>query len=199
MRKTFIVIVILILSGTICLLHAQSNNELKLNLGKTAFGFAEISYENVLSQRFGVGTALAVGIPPYKFMQYKFALTPFARYYVAGTSASERGRAAGLFIEANGFFFTQDYKEERGEFKIEFGDPIYIPGQPPHYPNEVIDTRHNVYLHKTGIGLGGAVGYKYTSRRLWVGEIFVGMGKNFTVYKDNGFYPNIGLSVGKRF
>lgn len=47
-----------------------------------------------------------------------------------------------------------------------------------------------------GAGLGLALGWKYLSRNNWVGEIYYGAGR---VFVNDGFYPRVGITIGKRF
>jgi len=45
------------------------------------------------------------------------------------------------------------------------------------------------------VGIGVAVGYKYINRNNFIGEVFLGVGRTF----DDGYYPRIGVSIGKQF
>ena len=47
-----------------------------------------------------------------------------------------------------------------------------------------------------GAGLGLALGWKYLSRNNWVGELYLGGGRDFA---NDGAYPRMGISIGKRF
>ncbi len=47
-----------------------------------------------------------------------------------------------------------------------------------------------------GAGLGIAIGWKYLSRNNWIGEIYLGGGRDFI---NDGGYPRLGISIGKRF
>lgn len=47
-----------------------------------------------------------------------------------------------------------------------------------------------------GAGLGLALGWKYLSRNNWVGELYLGGGRDFA---NDGAYPHMGLSIGRRF
>ena len=47
-----------------------------------------------------------------------------------------------------------------------------------------------------GAGLGLALGWKYLTPNNWVGEIFVGGGRDFV---NDSSYPRVGISLGKRF
>jgi len=47
-----------------------------------------------------------------------------------------------------------------------------------------------------GAGLGLALGWKYLTRNNWVGEFYFGAGRDFV---NDGAYPRLGISIGKRF
>lgn len=183
-------------------LHSQNRNEVKFNIAKSIFAFPEASYEYVLNRNMSVGTTLGFGVKPEKFMGYKFALSPYYRWFFAGNKITGQN-ASGFFLEANGFTFSQEIYLQRGEYSISIGDPIYIPGHPTHHTSIVKDTRHTVTKKVSGIGLGGAIGFKLVSKKQWVGEILGGVGYNFTPYKEklyeNPIYPHLAISIGKRF
>ena len=88
-------------------------------------------------------------------------------------------RAAGFFIEANSAIFSQRFQKD-----LIFGsvnDPA------------TDDT-------KIGWGLGIAVGGKFLTKNGFIGEIYVGGGRNFiNTDKIDGGYPRVGISIGKRF
>ncbi len=94
-------------------LFAQSNvgftpakNEVSLNLPIAIFAaFPEISYERILSEDMGVGLSGAVAADG-TFIDMKFMLTPYLRWYFSGSSESERKYGAGFFVEANTSIFT---------------------------------------------------------------------------------------------
>ncbi len=192
------------LFSLVCLgnLHSQNQHELKLNIAKSVFAFPEVSYEYVLNKNMSLGTTLGFGIKPQNYMGYKFAISPYYRWFFVGSKISGQN-ASGFFIEANTFVFSQDIYLQKGEFSIGIGDPIYIPGQPTHYKPDVTDTRHTVKEQVTGVGLGGAIGFKFVSKKQWIGEILAGIGNNFTPYKEksyeNRIYPHVAVSIGKRF
>lgn len=51
-----------------------------------------------------------------------------------------------------------------------------------------------------GAGLGLAIGGKFITRKQWIAELFLGLGRNFvnnTLVSEA--YPRIGISIGKRF
>ncbi|WGK64687.1 DUF3575 domain-containing protein [Croceiramulus getboli] len=49
-----------------------------------------------------------------------------------------------------------------------------------------------------GVGLGG--GGKFLTRSGWIGEILLGIGRNFINTDDiSEYYPRVGISIGRRF
>ena len=153
-------------------------NEVKLNLGTTIFGlFPEVSYERVFTEDFSAGASLGVGLSSDDY-PYNFAFTPFARWFFGGNSTNLQKYGAGFFIEANGALFSGNILKSR----------TYTSGE---YTSVSINTENGF-----GAGLGLGVGWKYLSRNNWVGELMIGAGRDFV---NDGAYPRMGISIGKRF
>lgn len=150
-------------------------NEVKLNLGTTIFGlFPEITYERLLSEDLSVGGSVGVNLGD-EYIQ-NFSFTPYVRWFFGGSSQNMQKYAAGFFIELNGSVFSSEdeyeiYTEAENHYQI--------------YKDNVV-----------GAGLGLAAGWKYLSKNNWVGEVYIGGGRDFA--NDSG-YPRLGLSIGKRF
>ena len=184
MKKTTVILSLFILANLFCL-KAQDDNELtnrhelKLNLGTSVFmAFPEVSYEYLLSEDMSVGAAVGFGFDTQEFDGYSFRATPFLRWFFG---RSMRQPAAGFFLEANAAMGTQD---------------IYIYNYNPPMESYLKDKS----MFTAGLGL--AVGWKYLSKNNWVGDLFLGMGRNFIYDKQNddtSLYPRIGVSIGKRF
>lgn len=152
-------------------------NELKLNLGTTIFAlFPEISYERLLDSDISIGAALGVGLnDDEQFINsINYGFTPYVRWFFGGSYETLQKYSAGFFIEANGGVFIRqiyDYNYENHEF--------------------------NSWTYTgPGAGLGLAVGWKYVTHNNWVGELYLGGGRDFI--NDDG-YPRMGVSIGKRF
>lgn len=186
-KKTYFLLVVLILSASISAQQRSRSfmgwhlakdaptklNEVKLNLGTTIFGlFPEITYERVLNEDFSLGASAGINIGDDYPLD--FALTPYARWFFGGNSVNLQKFGAGFFIEANGSVFSQK--------------------------NDYSDYNSNTYNSynktETGAGLGLALGWKYLSKNNWIGEIYMGGGRDFV--NDSG-YPRMGLTIGKRF
>ena len=84
-------------------------------------------------------------------------------------------KAAGFYIEGNAALFSQEYEE---------------------YDMYYVSSKNNA----VGFGLGIAVGGKFITKNGFIGELYLGGGRNFlnTDKIDEG-YPRIGISIGKRF
>ncbi len=144
-------------------------NELKLNLGTTVIGvFPEISYEHVLSEDFSAGASVGINLNS-DYYPLNFAVTPYGRWFFGGNSTSLQKYGAGFFIEASGSVFGVRTSHLAEDAKPD-GD--------------------------LGAGLGVAVGLKHVTRNNWLGELYVGAGRDFV---NDGAYPRMGISIGKRF
>ncbi len=146
-------------------------NELKLNLGTTIFGlYPEVSYERILNEDLSVGVSAGVALDPDDY-PVDFALTPYVRWFFGGNSTNLQKYGAGFFIEANGALLSQ---------KISYYD--------------IYDSNNET--SEFGAGLGLALGWKYLTRNNWVGEFYFGAGRDFV---NDGAYPRMGITIGKRF
>ncbi|HLW09961.1 MAG TPA: hypothetical protein VKX35_06145 [Fermentimonas sp.] len=149
-------------------------NELKLNLGTSIIGsFPEITYERILNADLSVGASLGVSLEEDRYVT-DFLFSPYVRWFFGGNSENLRKYGAGFFIEANG-----------GIFNV-YEDGDYYDG----YTS--VDIENKVM----GAGLGLAAGWKYISQNNWVGEVYFGGGRDLI---NDGAYPRMGLTIGKRF
>ena len=183
MKKISAIVSLFIISSLFCL-KAQNDlanrHEFKLNLGTSVFmAFPELSYEYIVSDDMTVGAALGFGFDTKEYDPYRFRATPFLRWFFGRMQQP----AAGFFIEANAAMGTQD---------------IYTYNYTP-------STNTNSYLKDKSMftaGLGLTVGWKYLSKNNWVGDLFLGAGRNFVhdkEYDNVSIYPRLGISIGKRF
>src|SRR5690606_30639279 len=69
------------------------NNELKFNLLFSIKGKPEFTYERLIADNMGIGTAVFMGIE--KSDRFKFGFIPYYRLYF------DKKKASGLFIEGN--------------------------------------------------------------------------------------------------
>lgn len=153
-------------------------NEVKLNLPMTIFGSSpEISYERILNSDISVGASVLASFDTDR-NPFQFMVTPHFRWFFGGNRESMNKYGAGFFIEANGSVYSQ----------------VVAKYSPPG--GDVLDSESI-----TGAGLGLALGWKYLSKNNWVGETFIGLGRNFVDndYDIDQVYPRVGISIGKRF
>lgn len=151
-----------------------SKNELKLNVPIAIFcSFPEISYERLLNSDISVGASAGVGFNNDNHpLSWEFM--PYFRWFFGGNSKSLQKYAAGFFIEVNGALMGVN----EGTDSL-FGS------------KNTTDTDTEF-----GAGLGVAIGWKYLSKNNWIGEVLYGAGRDFS---NDGVYPRIGISIGKRF
>lgn len=149
-------------------------NEVKLNLGTSIFAlFPEVSYERILNTDLSVGASIGFSADTDE-IPVNVLFTPYVRWFFGGNSESLSRYAAGFFIEANGGILSRRLGsyEYRGE-------------------NSTLEEKNVM-----GGGLGLALGWKYLTARNWVGEIYLGLGRDFV---NDEAYPRLGVSIGKRF
>lgn len=146
------------------------DNELKINAAYLLGGFAEITYERILSEDSAIG--LSVGFALDNIIDYRFGIIPHYRLYFG------KKRAAGFFAEGNAAFYSECSFCSTSDFS------------PSTYDSST----------EFGAGLGLALGGKFITKKGWTAELFVGLGRNFVnndLLDD--VYPRSGLLIGKRF
>ena len=154
-------------------------NEVKLNLGTSIFAlYPEISYERILDSDMSVGVAAGIGLGDANDYPLNFSITPYFRWFFGGNSKSLDKFGAGFFIEANGGLFSTEVTS----LEVSSGTNYY---------NATSSTGNEL-----GAGLGLGLGWKYLSKNNWVGEIMLRGGREFV---NEGAYPRMGISIGKRF
>lgn len=148
-------------------------NELKLNLASSIFwSFPEITYERIINADISIGGSVGITLDP-DIYPIKFSATPYIRWFFGGNSKNLQKYGAGFFIEANGALLS-------------IMDTYY------DYSGGSLNRSES----ELGAGLGLAIGWKYLTQNNWVGELYLGGGRDFA---NDGGYPRIGISIGKRF
>ena len=149
------------------------HNEVKVDLSGVFTSTLELQYDYVWREDMSAGVDLALALGDLN--EFAFTVLPNYRWFFGGNSRSKQKYGAGFFIEANGAIF-----------RFRAGDL-----------NGATETGPIIKM-VTCAGLGLAMGWKYLSTGNWVGEIFLGAGRNLTL---NGpvFYPRGGLMIGYRF
>jgi hypothetical protein len=177
-----IVLLFTLLISSIMIGQNESKNEIKLNaFSIIALSSIDITYERILSNESAIGTSLFIytGGNDEDFAEvYKsFSLTPYYRNYFSS------GYAKGFFVEAfsmissrNNSFYDYDYYNDNREEK-----------------------------KKINFALGIAVGGKWVTKKGFIAEISIGIGRNLFQNNNDEYYDEApvvgrgGISIGKRF
>ena len=147
-------------------------HELKLNLvNLILLENVELNYEYIAGEDFTIG--LAASYLWDDFSDLNFILFPNARFY---PSQAEAG--TGFFTELSVPIFGYEDEEE-----------CFLSNNFFTCPTE----------NKVGVGVGVAAGYKLISRKGFVGEIILGIGRDFDDSSSIEGFPRIGITFGKRF
>jgi len=165
----------------------QDNNkhhELKLNaFSLIALSSFNVSYEYLINNdsSFGVDLFLTVNMNENSEFPKKFSLTPYYRWFF-----SEKFAARGFFVEAFGMLNTRKNRDNNDYYDSN-GTYVY----------------NSNNTNVTGFALGISVGGKFITRKNFVAEVYLGIGRNLLNEKTNIFETNIisrgGISLGYRF
>ena len=165
----------------------QDNNkhhELKLNaFSLIALSSFNVSYEYLINNdsSFGVDLFLTVNMNENSEFPKKFSLTPYYRWFF-----SEKFAARGFFVEAFGMLNTRKNRDNNDYFDSN-GTYVY----------------NSNNTNVTDFALGISVGGKFITRKNFVAEVYLGIGRNLLNEKTNIFETNIisrgGISLGYRF
>ena len=165
----------------------QDNNkhhELKLNaFCLIALSSFNVSYEYLINNdsSFGVDLFLTVNMNENSEFPKKFSLTPYYRWFF-----SEKFAARGFFVEAFGMLNTRKNRDNDGYYDSN-GTYVY----------------NSNNTNVTDFALGISVGGKFITRKNFVAEVYLGIGRNLLNEKTNIFETNIisrgGISLGYRF
>jgi len=145
-------------------------HELKLDLPYLLLGAFKVEYEYLLNSRSSIG---AVGILNPSFVlkdDNPLVKTQFLGFY--RWYFLEKFVASGLFLEGN-LGVTSGYWNDRHD-------------------------SHKLGKY-TSFGCGGALGWKHVNKRGITLDIFGGFGVLLTDEASPGFYPRVGICLGKRF
>lgn len=146
------------------------NNEFRFNLAYAIAGLPEISYERFIADNMGIGLSAAFSLEKAEDMSLRSILIPYYRLYFG------QKKASGFFIEGN-----MGFVNIRNSY-------VYDGGWGSSYLGDL-----NSY-----VGFGAAIGFKLLTRNGFVGEVYLGGGRNVG-NSDDGGYPRIGITIGKRF
>lgn len=120
--------------------------------------YPEIHYERLLNSDISVGGSVGVRPSDEEDYPYQFAVSPHFRWFFGGFNGSIQQIGSGFFIELNSAIFSKD-------------ENIYL------YDSDYRYTVEKKSQFRLGASLAG--GWKYISRNNWMGEIYIGSGRDF--------------------
>lgn len=157
--------------------YSVGDNELKINMTNLiAFKWVDVTYERLVNEEssFGVGILTAIGYKDTGLDEYRsFSVTPYYRHFFSNRYAE------GFFIEA--FTMLHTGKEEVYEYDSTTLSGIYK------------DEKY------TDFAVGVSAGFKIVSKRGFVAEVYLGLGRDLLDKSDLEVVGRGGLSIGKRF
>lgn len=151
------------------------SNEVKLNALFMVIGAFDVTYERLLNEESGVGLEVFIPFDSDIKDDINYYVSPYYRLYFG------EKYAAGFFLE--GFGMLSSVNDTYFEFSDEFDSTPLIREE----------TRTDFAL---GIGVGG----KWVTNKGFVGELSLGVGRNFG-NSDNSddAVAKLGITVGYRF
>lgn len=150
----------------------ENFDEVKLNVLYAVVGAFEISYERTLNEESGIGASLLL---PYSSLDssLNYYFSPYYRFYFG------KKYAAGFFVEGFGMLNSED----RVNSFIGNGAGL-------------ISQTEAITDFALGIGLGG----KWVSKKGFIGELNLGIGRNlFNPDQGTELIGKLGITVGWRF
>lgn len=182
MKKITITLILLItsfvsFSQTIEVDENAGDNELKINMTNLiAFKWVDVTYERIINEEssFGVGVLVALDDEDTGLDEYRtFSLTPYYRHFFSNKYAE------GFFVEA--FAMLHSGKDETYFDSLNGGLGGY---------------EEDTY---TDFAVGVSAGFKIVSRRGFVAEVYLGLGRDLLNKSDLEVVGRGGLSIGYRF
>ena len=157
--------------------NTGGDSELKINMTNLiAFKWVDVTYERLINEEssFGVGVLVALDDEDTGLDEYRtFSITPYYRHFFSNKYAE------GFFVEA--FTMLHTGKEEVYQYDSTTLNGVYT------------DEKY------TDFAVGISTGYKIVSRRGFVAEIYLGLGRDLLNKSDLEVVGRGGLSIGKRF
>ena len=158
--------------------EVEKHNELKINaFNLIAFEYIDISYEYILNEEssLGLGLLFALNNEVYGIsdLRREFSITPYFRQFFG------KKYSKGFFVERFGMLHSG-----KDDFYIEnISDPFGF--------YEIRDY--------TDFALGISVGGKFVTKRGFVTEIYLGIGRDLLNNSDLEVVGRGGVSIGYRF
>ena len=181
MKKVLLLIVVLVGFSLNAQETIEQKNELKINMTNIiAFKWVDFSYERILNEEasIGVGTLFSLYSESIGLDEYRtFSITPYYRHFFSNKYAK------GFFVEA----FTMLHSGE---------DEFYY-----DYYDQTTDTYSYDYEEKkyTDFAVGISVGAKFVTKRGFIAEIYLGIGRDMLGNSDIEVVGRGGVSIGYRF
>jgi len=159
------------------------NNEIKINMSNLiGFKFLDVGYEKILNEEsaFGVSVLFNIdksdanddsGLDEYR----TFSITPYYRHFFSNKYAS------GFFVEV--FTMLHSGEEEQDVIYTDF----------PPYESFSEDKKY------TDFAVGISAGAKFVSKRGFVAEVYLGIGRDLLNNHDYEVVGRGGVSIGYRF
>jgi len=182
MKKAFLILVLLV---SISNIQAQEDNnentvkqnELYINMTNLiGFKWVDIGYERILNEEssIGVGTLISldksfVGLDEYRI----FSITPYYRHFFT------KKYAQGFFIEG----FAMLHSGRREEF----------------YDYNEIDMDGYYEENYTDLAIGISAGAKFVTKRGFIAEIYLGIGRDLLGNSDVEIVSRGGIALGFQF
>ena len=158
----------------------EPKNELKINMSNLiGFKWLDVSYERILNEEssIGIGTLFnldsnseSTGLDEYR----TFSITPYYRHFFSNKYAQ------GFFVEA--FTMLHSGKEE-----------YYYYADFPPYNSMVSEEKY------TDLAVGISIGGKFVTKRGFIAEIYLGIGRDMLGNSDIEVVGRGGVSIGYRF
>lgn len=153
----------------------EKQNELKINaFNLIAFEYIDITYERILNEESSVGVGMLFALDNEVYgisdLRREFSITPYFRQFFSNKYAK------GFFVEAFGMLHGG-----KDEFYIDDNFGFY----------EIRDY--------TDFALGISVGGKFVTKRGFIAEIYLGIGRDLLGNTDVEVVGRGGISLGYRF
>ena len=188
MQKTYLILLVTIMFSIP--MFSQENtenkntsehfNELKINMTNLiAFKWFDIGYERTLNEEssFGVGLLTRIGSDRDNndgLDEYRtFSITPYYRHFFS------KKYAQGFFVE--GFAMLHSGEDEIYNYNSITGNS--------HYSNEKY----------TDLAIGVSTGAKFVTKRGFIAEIYLGIGRDMLDQSDIEVFGRGGIALGYRF
>lgn len=159
----------------------EPKNELKINMSNLiGFKWLDLGYERILNEEssIGFGTLVSLDSEIQGIDEYRtFSITPYYRHFFSNKYAQ------GFFVEAFTMLHTGD-------------EEVYY-----DYYESSTDTYYNDYERNkyTDFAVGISVGAKFVTKRGFIAEIYLGIGRDMLGNSDIEVVGRGGVSIGYRF